>query len=63
MCNLSQGIEDKGIAIGEARFTLRMYNNGYTAEQIAAAVDMDVKDVAAIIESKKTILVIIMMGC
>lgn len=57
MCNLSQGIEDKGIAIGEARFILRMHNNGYTAEQIAAAVDMDIKDVAAIIESKKPILV------
>lgn len=51
MCNLSQGIEDKGIAIGEARFILRMYNNGYTAEQIAAAVDMDVKDVVAVIET------------
>lgn len=57
MCNLSQGIEDKGIAIGEARFILRMYNNGYTAEQIAAAVDMDVKDVVAVIESKEPILV------
>lgn len=54
MCNLSQGIEDKGIAIGEARFILRMYNNGYTAEQIAAAVDMDV---VAVIESKEPILV------
>lgn len=57
MCNLSQRIKDKGIAIGEARFILRMYNNGYTAEQIAAAVDMDVKDVVAVIESKEPILV------
>jgi hypothetical protein len=54
MYNLSQGIKDKGIAIGEARFILRMYNNGYTAEQIAAAVDMDV---VAVIESKEPILV------
>ncbi len=28
MCNLSQGIEDKGIAIGEARFIIKMNNNG-----------------------------------
>ena len=39
MCNLSQGIEDKGIAIGEARIIISMRNNGFTAEQIAAAAD------------------------
>lgn len=35
MCNLSQGIRDDGIAIGEARFILSMYEKGYTLEQIA----------------------------
>lgn len=57
MCNLSQGIKEDGIAIGEARFIKRMYNNGFTAEQIAAAVDMDVKDVEAVIKETEQILV------
>ena len=47
MCNLSQGVEDrgieKGIVIGEARgreeeknqIILNMYNNGLTSGQIA----------------------------
>ncbi len=55
MCNLSQGIKEDGIAIGEARFVIRMYKNGFTAEQIAAAVDMAVKDVEAIIREKEQI--------
>ncbi len=37
MCNLSQGIKEDGIAIGEARVIVKMYKNGFTAEQIAAA--------------------------
>lgn len=43
MCNLSQGIEDKGIAIGKAKekakIIISMYKNGFTAEQIAIATD------------------------
>ncbi len=54
MCNLSQGIEEKGIAIGEARVIVKMYKNGFTAEQIAAATDKDIKDVEAIIEGERT---------
>ena len=53
MCNLSQGIEDKGIAIGEARIIISMYNNGFTAEQIAAATDKDIKDIEIIIRGKE----------
>lgn len=57
MCNLSQGIEDKGIAIGEAREKARiifsMYNNGFTAEQIASAINMDIEEVEAIIKGKE----------
>ena len=41
MCNLSQGIEEKGIAIGEAGLIVKMYKNGFTAEQIAAATDKE----------------------
>ncbi|MDE7414967.1 MAG: Rpn family recombination-promoting nuclease/putative transposase [Lachnospiraceae bacterium] len=60
MCNLSQGIKEDGIAIGEARgeakIIMNMYNNGLTAEQIAAVTDKDIKDVEAIIEGKEPVL-------
>ncbi len=55
MCNLSQGIEDKGIAIGEARIIISMHNNGFTAEQIAAATDKDIKDIENIIGGKELV--------
>ncbi len=57
MCNLSQGIEDKGIAIGEAaaeaRIILTMHSNGFTAEQIASAINKGIEDVEAIIKGKE----------
>jgi len=57
MCNLSQGIEEKGIAIGEAkaeaRIIMNMYNNGFTADQIAAVTDKNIEDVEAIIQGKE----------
>ena len=65
MCNLGEGIEERalergitmgrneGIAVGEARgiavIIKRMHKNGFTAEQIAAATDKDVKEVEAIL--------------
>ena len=58
MCNLSQGIEEKGIAIGAERektqIILNMYKNGFTAEQIASATDKDIEEVKVIIAGKKT---------
>ncbi|MDD6056740.1 MAG: hypothetical protein PUB98_00545 [Clostridiales bacterium] len=60
MCNLSQGIEEKGIAIGEAkaeaRIIMRMYKNGFTAEQIAAATDKNIEDVKVIINGEQPVL-------
>lgn len=61
MCNLSQGIEEKGIAIGkamgeaaaEAKIIVTMHNNGFTAEQIASAINKDIEEVEAIIEGKE----------
>ena len=65
MCNLSQGIKEAGIAIGleegrkegraegEASLILKMYKNGFTAEQIAAATDKEVEEVKAILASEK----------
>ena len=82
MCNLSQGIEEEGIAIGEARghaagleegrtaglaegreagllegeagLILKMYKNGFTAEQIEAATDKDIKEVERMIAEKES---------
>ena len=60
MCNLSQGIEERGIEIGrtegEAGLILKMYKNGFTAEQIAAATDKDIEEVKAIIAGKEPAL-------
>ena len=57
MCNLGEGIEEKAIAIGEAKTEARlvgnMHKNGFTAEQIAAATDMDIKDVEAILAGRE----------
>lgn len=71
MCNLGEGIEEKAIAIGEAKGEARgeargvaktearlvgnMHKNGFTAEQIAAATDMDIKDVEAILAGRETV--------
>ena len=61
MCNLSQGIEAKGIAIGraegEAGIIIKMHKNGFTAEQIASATDKDIEEVNAIITGKEPALV------
>ena len=65
MCNLSQGIEEKGIAIGEARgkamgeaaaearIIIMMHSNGFSADQIASAINKDIEEVEAIIEGKE----------
>lgn len=57
MCNLGEGIEEKAIAIGEAKTEARlvgnMHKSGFTAEQIAAATDMDIKDVEAILAGRE----------
>ncbi len=61
MCNLSQGIKQDGIAIGEAkaeaRIIITMHNNGFTAEQIVAATNKDVTEVETILEGKELALV------
>jgi len=61
MCNLGEGIEEKGIAIGrekgriegriegEAGLILKMYKNGLSAEQIASATDKQLEEVKEII--------------
>ena len=51
---------EKGIAIGraegEAGLIIKMYKNGFTAEQIASATDKDIEEVKAIIAGKEPAL-------
>ncbi len=57
MCNLGEGImeegiaigETRGIAIGESRTIRSMHKNGFTVEQIAAAIDKDLEEVRAVL--------------
>ena len=67
MCNLSQGIKEDGIAIGlekgredgiaigevKAQTVLirNMHKNGFTAEQIAAATDMNLEEIKTILQN------------
>ena len=63
MCNLSQGIKEDGIAIGrkdgiaigeakaQAALIGNMHKNGFTAEQIAAATDMNLEEVKTILQN------------
>ena len=57
MCNLSQGIKEDGIAIGEANIIINMHNNGFTAQPISAATNKDLKEVEKIIEGKELVTV------
>ena len=45
MCNLSQGVKEKGITIGEASLIKTMYNNGITIEQIAKMTNKNIEDI------------------
>ena len=65
MCNLSQGIKEEGIAIGEARgeargeakgkaaIIINMYKKGISLEEIAEIAEKSVEEVQAIIEGKE----------
>ena len=57
MCNLSQGIREDGIAIGETKIILSMHEKGYTIEQIAEVAEKSLSEIKAIIEGKEPILV------
>ena len=61
MCNLSQGLVEEGraegIAEGEAGIIIKMYNKGFTVEEIAETIDKDVEEVKEVIEAKTLSLV------
>ena len=52
MCNLSQGVQERGIEKGLAEAVLRIYKKGYSIEQISDLLDMNIEKIKAIIESK-----------
>ena len=68
MCNLGYGLVEEGIARGIAEgraegraeeaagIILKMYNKGFTIEEIAETIDKDVEEVKAIIEGKEAVL-------
>ena len=56
MCNLSQGILEKGEAKGEAKIIFKMYEKGYTIEQIADVAEKSVEEVKTMIAKKKPVL-------
>ena len=56
MCNLSQGILERGEAIGAARLIFNMYEKGYTLEQIADIAEKSIEEVRAIIANRKPVL-------
>lgn len=53
MCNLSEGIEEKGMAKGEAQIIINMHNNGLTAAQISKLTDKDEEYVKRIIAGEE----------
>ena len=60
MCNLSQGIREKGraegMAEGETRFILSMHKKGYSLEQIADVAGKSIEEVDAVIKGRQSIL-------
>ena len=53
MCNLSEGIEEKGMAKGEAQLIINMHNNGLTAAQISKLTDKNEEYVKEIIAGEE----------
>ena len=60
MCNLSQGVLERGEAIGkgkrEAKFIFKMYEKGYTIEQIADVAEKSADEIRAVIAKRKPLL-------
>ncbi len=56
MCNLSQGIREKGRAEIEEKIILNMHKKGYTSEQIAEIVEKSVREVEAVIQKREPVL-------
>ena len=57
MCNLGQGVRERGEAIGEAKMIISMHKKGYTLEQIADVAEKSMEQIKAIIEKEELALV------
>ena len=57
MCNLSQGIREKGRAEEGERIILNMHRKGATPEQIAEIVEKTIDEVVAVIRKRERVLV------
>ena len=57
MCNLSQGIRERGGAEREEKIILNMHIKGYTSEQIAEIVEKTIDEVEAVIKKREPLLV------
>lgn len=55
MCNLSEGIEEKGRAEGEHGLIMKMYKNGWSPEQIASATDKTTEEIQKIVSQKESV--------
>lgn len=51
MCNLSQGIEERGVEKGLAEAAIRMYKKGYSIEQISDILALDIERVKDIVNN------------
>lgn len=56
MCNLSQGLREKGRIEGKERIILNMYQNHVTFEQIALATGKSIEEIKAIIAKAEPVL-------
>ena len=56
MCNLSQGIREKGRTEEGERIILNMHRKGYTPEQIAEIVEKTIEEVEAVIRKREPVL-------
>ena len=58
MCNLSEGIEEKGIERGqketEKKIILNMSRQGFTSEQIAAATEKTISDIEDLLKRENS---------
>ncbi len=56
MCNLSQGIREKGGTEREEKIILNMHRKGYTSEQIAEIVEKSISEVEGVIRKREPVL-------
>ena len=56
MCNLSQGIKEKGGLEREEKIILNMYRKGYTSEQIAEVIEKSIDEVESVIKKREPVL-------